>query len=511
MSFDLHIPTSPREIAEWENKIRAAQFIACQQRWLDDKSRLKIAEKCRQVGFSWTDALDSLLETAGTDWPFDCWVSSRDQIQAQLYGQDVAMWAKRVNVAAGTLGESVLEDAEGKKISALRLPLSNGRSIWSLSSNVDAQAGKRGSRKMDEFALNPQNRQLYAIGKPGTQWGGRVCIFSTHRGTANFFNELIVEAREKGNPKKFSLHRVTIIDAVNDGLLVKLKQSWARMDANDARLEMSADDWLQTQRNECADEETWQQEYMCQPADDNSAFLSYDLIASCQMRGSDDLRISSEETISYAGQRGNIRRLQNRTLSEIAELPFDLFLGVDVGREHDLTVLWLDAMVGNVLTPVAVIEMSKVEFDRQEAELYPLLGLPRLRRGCFDFTGIGRQLGERAQKRFGTYKVELITFTAGVKEELAYPVRASLEDRTSLLPSDKFVTADLRAIKKETTASGNIRFTADRGKNGHSDRFWARALAEHAAKPNMAYTGSTEDIQAWGKARGQNSTGGLEG
>lgn len=511
MSFDIRIPTSPREREEWEKKIRAAQFIACQQRWIDDKSRLKIAEKCRQVGFSWTDALDSLLETAGTDWPFDCWVSSRDQIQAQLYGQDVAMWARRVNVAAGTLGESVLEDAEGKKISALRLPLANGRSIWSLSSNVDAQAGKRGTRKMDEFALNPQNRQLYAIGKPGTQWGGRICIFSTHRGTANFFNELIVEIREKGNPKKFSLHRVTILDAVNDGLLVKLKQSWARMDPNDPRLVMSEDEWLQTQRNECPDEETWQQEYMCQPADDNSAFLSYDLIASCQLRGQDDLRVEREQTISYAGQRGEIRRLQSRTMKEIADLPFDLYLGVDVGREHDLTVLWLDAKIGSVLTPVAVVEMSKVEFDRQEAELYPMLGLPRLRRGCFDFTGIGRQLGERAQKRFGTYKVELVNFTAAVKEELAYPVRAAFEDRTALVPADKFVTSDMRAIKKETTAAGNIRFTADRGKNGHADRFWARALSIHAAKPGLGYAGATEDFQSWGKQRAGGDERTLEG
>lgn len=277
--MNILIPSSPRERKAWEAKIRRSRFLGYQARWTADKSRLKIAEKCRQCGFSWTDALDSLLETAGTDWPFDCWVSSRDQIQAQLYGQDVAGWAKRVNVVAGELGESVLEDSGGKKISALRLPLSNGRNIWSLSSNVDAQAGKRGTRKMDEFALNAENRQLYAIGKPGTQWGGRVVIFSTHRGTANFFNELIVETREKGNPKKFSLHRVTIVDAVNDGLLVKLKQTWAKMNPDDPRLEMSEDDWLQTQRDECPDEETWQQEYMCQPADDTTAFLSYDLLA----------------------------------------------------------------------------------------------------------------------------------------------------------------------------------------------------------------------------------------
>ena len=232
------IPTAPRERAEWEAKIRRAKFVKFQSDWNADRSRLKIMEKCRQAGVSWTDALDTLLETSQKNWPFDAWVSSRDAIQAQLYGQDVHEWARRTNTAAGALGESVIELTGGRQISALRLPLANGRSIWSLSSNVDAQAGKRGSRKMDEFALNPENRQLYNIGKPGIQWGGRLCIFSTHRGTANFFNQLVIEARHKGNPKKFSLHRVTIVDAVNDGLLIKLKEAWARIDPEDPRLEM---------------------------------------------------------------------------------------------------------------------------------------------------------------------------------------------------------------------------------------------------------------------------------
>jgi phage FluMu gp28-like protein len=113
---------------------------------------------------------------------------------------------------------------------------------------------------------------------------------------------------------------------------------------------------------------------------------------------------------------------------------------------------------------------------------YPLLALPALRRACFDNTGLGMQFAERAQERFGKYKVEAVTFTAPVKEDLAYPVRASLEDRSCRLPDDPFVVSDFRAIRKETTAAGNIRFTAEANETGHADRFWAKALARHAAK-----------------------------
>lgn len=463
----VHVPTSPRERAEREERVRKAPFLKYQSDWNGDRSRLKIMEKGRQEGISWCDSLDTLLETTQVGWPFDAWVSSRDQIQAQLYGADVGAWAKKMQVIAGELGETVIEDGKGNPVTALRIPLANGRNIWSLSSNVDAQAGKRGTRKMDEFALNPRNRELYAIGKPGIQWGGRMCIFSTHRGTANYFNQLLVEIKHKGNPKGFSHHRVTIEDAVRDGLLIKLKEQWAKLDPADPRLEMGEDEWLQSQRDECPDEETWMQEYMCEPADDASAFLSYELIDAC--------KYGPEER-------------WNQTLRELAGSSHDLYLGGDIARVHDLTVFWVVQAVSGFRPTVHVVTLRGRPFDEQEARLYELLALPRLRRACIDNTGIGRQLVERAQKRFGAHKVEAVNFSLATKEELAYPLRAGFEDRSVRIPDDKAVISHHRAIRKETTAAGNVRFAADAGPDGHADYFWAHALALHAGKnPGAAF------------------------
>jgi phage FluMu gp28-like protein len=463
--MEVFIPQSPREREEWEAQIRAKRFLGFQGRWNADRSRMKIGEKSRQLGFSWCDAYDTLMETAGVDWPFDCWVSSRDQIQAQLYGEDCKMWARVLNLAAGDLGESIIEGEGGKKMSALRLPLANDRNIWNLSSNVDAQAGKRGSRKMDEFALNPENRKLFAIGYPGITWGGRLVIFSTHRGSHNYFNELIREIREKGNPKGFSLHRVTLEDALREGLLVKLKQAWRRLDPADPRLLLNEDDYMQMVQNECADEETWQQEYMCNPADDASAFLEYEQIIKCRYRP------------------------EEKWQTDLGDSKGELFVGVDVGRRHDLTVIWVLEKLGDVFYTRRVIEMHRQRFDAQEAELYSVLALPQVRRCCIDDTGIGIQFAERAKKYFGEYLVEGVTFTPRVKEELAYPTRTAFEEMRVRIPDDKFITADLRAVKKETTPSGNVRFAADRGTNGHADRFWALALALHAgATPSIPGT-----------------------
>ena len=48
-------------------------------------------------------------------------------------------------------------------------------------------------------------------------------------------------------------------------------------------------------------------------------------------------------------------------------------------------------------------------------------------------------------------------------------------------PYDPNIRADLRAVTKQVSRAGNVRFTAERNADGHADRFWALALALHAA------------------------------
>jgi hypothetical protein len=142
------------------------------------------------------------------------------------------------------------------------------------------------------------------------------------------------------------------------------------------------------------------------------------------------------------------------------------------------------------------VELSKETFDAQEHALYELLALPAVRRCCIDQSGLGRQFAERATKKFGVYKVEEINFTQGTKEELAYPVRVAFEDRTIKVPFTNAVRADLRGVRKEITGSGHIRFAGEKNRFGHCDRFWALALALHAAKkPTTGAITSVEGIR----------------
>jgi phage FluMu gp28-like protein len=125
--------------------------------------------------------------------------------------------------------------------------------------------------------------------------------------------------------------------------------------------------------------------------------------------------------------------------------------------------------------------MQNAPFASQERELEKFFSLKNLRRACIDRTGIGQQFFERAGENFGKYRIEGITFTNASKEQLAYGLRMEFENGTIRVPNDDFIRADLRSVRKETTFAGNIRFAGDRGKDGHADRFWALALAVHAA------------------------------
>jgi phage FluMu gp28-like protein len=427
-------------------------FLPFQERWITDNSRLRLMEKSRQIGISWSTAYDTVRYQSRTTTKLDAWISSRDEIQARLFLDDCKKFAEILQIAAEDLGSQVI-DEQGNTSFVLRL--ANGTKINSMSSSPDAQAGKRGRRVLDEFALHPDPRKLYTIAKPGITWGGGMGILSTHRGSANFFNELIREVREKGNPKGISLHRVTLQDALDQGFLFKLQ---SKLPDDDSIQDMDEAEYFTFIRSGCADEESFLQEYMCVPADDNSAFLSYDLIASCEYRE-----------------------------GEAWELPFEqiknpIYVGVDIGRMQDLTVIAVMEDCGKRFMTRRLIELKGMPFSRQEAILYDVLALPNMRRCCIDSTGLGMQFAERAQEKFGKYRIEGIKFSGPVKEDLAYPLRAAFEDGNIRIPFNKFVRADLRAIRKETTAAGNIRFSADRGANGHSDRFWAFALAKHAGK-----------------------------
>ena len=426
-------------------------MLPYQRAWINDTSRLKLMIKSRQIGISWASAYALVRRKGMRGAKLDAWVSSRDDLQARLYKEDCAHFAGVLHTACRDLGQQMIDESRG--VSAYVLHLASGCRIHSMSSNPDAQAGKRGDRVLDEFALHPDPRKLWSITYPGITWGGQMEVISTPRGSNNYFAQLIKEVEEEGNPKGISLHRVTLEDALNQGLLRKIQ---AKLPPGDPRQDMDEAAYYDYVRAGCADEESWRQEYCCDPADDETAYIGYDLIDACTYPAG----TAWEEPLDPA-----------RTY----------YLGADLGRTTDLTVLYLVEADGSRRLTRRIIEMRDTPFTEQAAAIGRYACLPHVRRVCIDATGIGRQLAEEARRRHGR-KVEEVIFTAGVKEDLAITLRRCMEDGDLRLPNRPELIADLRSIRKETTSAGNVRYVGERTTNGHADRFWALALALHAAK-----------------------------
>lgn len=423
-------------------------FLPYQKKWILDNSRIKIMEKSRQIGMSWTTAYKLVRAHVCARRPRDSWVSSRDELQAKLFIEDCRKFAGILNAAVGDVcGCRAVSGGDSSS-----LEFADGSKIWSLSSNPDAQAGKRGDRVLDEFALHPDPEKLYAISLPGITWGGSLEIISTHRGRECFFNKLVEEVRYGGNPKNVSLHRVSLQDALEQGLLSKIKTA---LPPDSEILDMDEARYFDFIKNSCADESVFMQEYMCVPSAEDERFLPFDVIRRC---------VYSPDVRDW------------RAISSKAN---PLFLGVDIGRTSDFTVFWLLELSGDVLYTRTVETVKNASFAEQEARLHAYLADTSLRRVCIDATGIGRQFAERAVSRYGSSRVVEVNFTQYTKEAMAYPLKNRFEQALLRIPDDSEIIADLHKVCR-SFSSGGAKFYSPRDSGGHSDRFWALALAVSA-------------------------------
>ncbi|HDH01138.1 MAG TPA: hypothetical protein ENG80_04950 [Nitrospirae bacterium] len=416
-------------------------FLPYQERWLKDGSPIKIREKARRIGATYDQAYEDVRDCQRKKVPA-VWFSSADESAAREYIEYCEMWAKMFQMAAKNLGQVVL-DSE-RDIKAFVIAFANGTKIHALSSNPKAFRSKGGKVVLDEFAWHDDQERMWAAARPCITWGFPLRILSTHNGTNGMYYNFIRSVKNK--TLNWSLHTTPIQLAVKEGLVDKI--------LGRKTTEKEKSDWLKELRDSCADENTWLQEYCCVPVDEASAFLTYNMITSCEAHD---------------------------IFRPLEEIKSDLFAGMDIGRRKDLSVIWVLEKLGHAKYTRIVKVLEKTPFRIQREALFNILKHRNLRRACIDSTGLGMQMAEDAQEKFGKYRVEAVDFTNKSKEEMAYGLRTEMEDRAIYIPEDFETREDLHSIRKVTTAAGNLRFdVAASEARGHADRFWALALANHA-------------------------------
>jgi len=177
----------------------------------------------------------------------------------------------------------------------------------------------------------------------------------------------------------------------------------------------------------------------------------------------------------------------------------DLYVGADVGRSRDLTVIAVLEKISRELFFRGILRIQNTRLPDQQARLEWIIGNKRFRRACIDMTGIGLGLVEYTQKKFGTSRILGINFastvpmpgniaaegrkreTVRITEFMAMNLLQAHEDKRIHYPCDPQMRDDLRKPERIVSPSGRVSIAAARTESGHADHFWALAMAIHAA------------------------------
>ncbi len=461
-------------------------LLPYQQKWISDHAPVKVCEKSRRVGISWCEAADGAL-TAASGSGMNVWYLGYNREMAMEFINDTAFWVRNLEIAAGRMEEALIRDEE-KDILGYRIRFASGFRVTALSSRPSNLRGKQGKVVIDEAAFHNELPQLLKAAVALLMWGGRLAVISTHNGDDNPFNELVTDIRSGKKP--YSLHRITLDDALDEGLYrricLRTGKPWSAPAQEEWRRELV--DFY----GEFADEELF-----CVPSRGSGAWLPRALIESCMDERTPVFRWACSpefaelpESRRWSEAHEWCRANLNPVLDELApDRPS--FFGEDFGRSGDLTVIVPLQESGSLKyrAPFAV-ELRNVPFRQQEQVLFHIADkLPRFSGGALDARGNGHYLAEVSMQRYGSWRIKQVMLSDRWYLENMPTFRAAFEDRSITIPKDPDILDDLRSVRMEkgiARVPENCRAKGRDGGRRHGDAAIACALAWHAARHTEA-------------------------
>lgn len=455
----------------------AAILMGYQSRWVADTAAVKLIEKSRRIGLSYAEAADDVLYAASAQGANVYYISYNQSMTAGFIA-DCANWAKAFNAAASQIEESVIE-AEDKQILTYTIKFDSGHMIQAFTSNPRnlRSKGRPGERLViDEAAFVDDLAELLKAAMAMTMWGGQIRIISTHNGADNPFNQLIDDVR--AGRYDYSLHRVTLDDALADGLFRRIckvtKREWSA--AAEA-------EWRQATINRY--KPNHDEELFCVPAQGGGSWLSRALIES-RMKPAPVLRFTGTADFNNATPELRERVMADWIADELQPLlkftpELRHALGMDFGRTSDLSAIAPAEISATLHQRIPfLVEMANVPYAQQLQVLYAIGdALPRKCGVVIDSRGNGSYVGEAAHDRWGSV-VQRLMPTEGWYRDHMPPYKAALEDGTLTLPLHDGLLQSHRAIKLLRGVPRMPEGKTDDG--GHGDNAMACVYAHAAAR-----------------------------
>jgi phage FluMu gp28-like protein len=451
-------------------------LLPYQRTWTDDGARFKAGLWSRQTGKDFSSAEEIVrdsLRREKNNWLIAA-PSERQSLETLAKCRE---WAEAYKLAIADAFETRMDAQPQALLKAAEIRFANGSRVIAVPGRPDTVRGFSANVLLTEFAFFEDGEATWrailpSITNPLRGGEKKMRVISTPNGKAGRFYKIVDENLlnpVSGRRMSWSVHKVTIHDAVRMGLPIDIDQIREGMD----------------------DAEGFAQEYECEFLDTSNVLLPYDIIALAE---SIDGAEAAEPGFWAASGGGPI------------------VLGIDFGRTNDPTICWALQQTGDVWCTREVLVLRGMPVPEQEKHLAPRLA--RASRACFDYTGPGIGLGDYVVGKFREWKpsahlfgrVELCTFTSGFKREIFPKLRRAFEAPVKLrIPVSIAIREDLHAMQ-QIIRNGEYTYAAPRTAEGHSDRCTALALALRA-------TGSVASGEAFTAASlaashlGQPSTG----
>ncbi|MCH9780977.1 MAG: terminase family protein [Alphaproteobacteria bacterium] len=414
-----------------------------QQAWVHDNAKFKAGMFSRQSGKTMCTSLEvvkSVIEAEARGKKEDWLILSSGDRQAK---EAMDVHIKPNLKAFETLYNDVdntTDDHGSITYNAYEVVMPLGSRITAVPANPDTARGYSRNLVLDEFAFHRDSHKIWQavfpiVSRPEL----KLRVISTPNGKGNKFYEIMA-----GEDNAWSRHVVDIYTAVEQGLPRDTTELY----------------------NAIGDDTTWQQEYELKWLDGNRAWITHDMISAAE-----------------------VATLPNQTNAEARSA---CYIGVDVARRNDLSVIVVMEKRGDTLYLIDLIARQNLPFAELISLLDQVTDRYRPLRVAIDQTGMGEMFVETAERTIGgKTMVEGVLFTADRRLALATSLRRTFEDGTIRIPIDRKLRNDLHSMRAEQTATGMTRLVFDGDRSaGHADRFWATALAIAASQDAaIAYGG----------------------
>lgn len=458
-------------------------LLACQQGWHLIKNPVKVWEKSRRVGASWTDASESTL-LASSKGGADALYIGYSEDMTREYIDDCAMWARAYSLAASDVNEFVFEDedelGEKRAIKAFRIDFGSGHKVLALSSRPRSIRGKQGKVTIDEAAFHDDLPGLVKAAMAMLIWGGSVAIISSHNGDENPFNELVKDIRAGKRP--YALHRTTFRDAIADGLYQRVclrnGLTWSQK---------GEDAWVEKMYASYGDSAS--EELDCIPRMSAGVYFPRVLVERCQ--DPEIPRVTFKQKAEFVLDDGRLE-VTRRWCQDVLKPLIDAMpgkrtvYGQDFGRDGDLSAIDVSQQHAPTLWRTAfAVELRRIPFDCQAMiRDFILDNVPLFHHAKFDARGNGQSHAEGALQRYGGARIECVMLTQQWYAENMPYYRAALEAKGKVLPGGEDVIADHRRGVMEK-GKPKIDDGRDKGSDGeyrHGDYLVACLMSDAASR-----------------------------